>query len=517
MLAGGRYHAGGWVVDLRGGSRGPEGRLASVHEAWHDRLQFTTLYGLLVQALWEIGDAADDPASTARGDALMLGATRTQEEFAAWSTELVAGDALAPLRDAYPLYAAFADRAAARLADVPGDYLRLHAANAVYRSVMQPAGLVRLVPNVAAAAPSDIGRAARPDHRLAVLTTALAREGWPGALLRPDLAVRTVQDYVDEDSDGWQDGHDAFYRHAALLLRRNGCPTLDDDGQLAHLRDLASAAERAAGRPLRLRPGPPAAPGRPDDPAADADAVLRAVETERIVISDDPARRRLPPGTDPDVLASGRPGPERHLFLAIRPARRTPGAATASTGHSAVLRGTRLTDDGEHLVVELDVTDNPAAVLAAQTPVITSVGLSCLADDDARSRWAPALASPGCTVLMDLPPTRHLASWLADGTLAGTWAVATYLGFGAEATVVVWRLRHASGGDADATSRLHIAVTGPTYPTALSVWLSRRPALAARFVRDDAFADRDAALLNATVGHLLAEETTFDFRAEQSP
>ena len=67
-MSSGRYHWGGWTVDLSGDGAG---RMASIHEAWHDRLQFTTIYGLLVQHLWSVGDAAGDPRWTRRGDDLL--------------------------------------------------------------------------------------------------------------------------------------------------------------------------------------------------------------------------------------------------------------------------------------------------------------------------------------------------------------------------------------------------------------------------------------------------------------
>ncbi len=127
-------------MDLRGGSRSVASRLSTVHESWHDRLQFTTVYGLLVQVLWELGETTGRDGFTVRGDGLLLGATRVHEEFAAWSTELLAGEGRDELRAAYPVYARHADRAVGRLGEVPGDYLRLHATNALYRSCMQHPG-----------------------------------------------------------------------------------------------------------------------------------------------------------------------------------------------------------------------------------------------------------------------------------------------------------------------------------------------------------------------------------------
>ena len=110
-MSSGRYHWGGWTVDLSGDGAG---RMASIHEAWHDRLQFTTIYGLLVQHLWSVGDAAGDPRWTRRGDDLLLGAQRANEEFASVMTEQTSAGLAGRLRADYPLYARHAPRARQR-------------------------------------------------------------------------------------------------------------------------------------------------------------------------------------------------------------------------------------------------------------------------------------------------------------------------------------------------------------------------------------------------------------------
>jgi hypothetical protein len=89
-----RYHGAGWVVDLSNRNVPEADRLTTIHETWHNRLQFTTIYGLLVQVLWAMSDASGDARWSAQADALLDGAVRSHEEFAAWMTERLAGEAL---------------------------------------------------------------------------------------------------------------------------------------------------------------------------------------------------------------------------------------------------------------------------------------------------------------------------------------------------------------------------------------------------------------------------------------
>src|SRR4051794_22036054 len=122
--ASGRYHGAGWVADLSQGRLGPAARLGTIHQAMHDRLQFTTMYGLLVQVLWAVGDATGEPSWTERADEMLLGAARVHEEFASWMTEQLAGPGISQLRNAYPAYAGHADRATGRADGHNSDYAR---------------------------------------------------------------------------------------------------------------------------------------------------------------------------------------------------------------------------------------------------------------------------------------------------------------------------------------------------------------------------------------------------------
>jgi hypothetical protein len=198
-MSSGRYHWGGWTVDLSGEG---VGRMASVHEAWHDRLQFTTIYGLLVQHLWPVGDATGELRWTSRGDKLLLGAQRTHEEFASVMTEQTSADLARALRASYPVYARHADRARQRVGSAD-EYTFLHRVNALYRACMQPEDAVAYAQDLAAVTAATVPRRARPDHRLAVLTAAIKRDGWNDTTKNPS-PQRTIRDYADEDDAAWE-------------------------------------------------------------------------------------------------------------------------------------------------------------------------------------------------------------------------------------------------------------------------------------------------------------------------
>jgi len=144
----GRYHGTGWVIDLSQGDVAEADRLTSIHEMWHDRLQFTTMYGLLVQVLWSMADASGEQRWSEQANSLLAGAVRTHEEFAAWMTEQLAGPALASLRAGYPDYAAHADRARQRLRLTDETYTLIHALNAVYAPVCSPPRSRRRSPRI---------------------------------------------------------------------------------------------------------------------------------------------------------------------------------------------------------------------------------------------------------------------------------------------------------------------------------------------------------------------------------
>ncbi|GAA3302951.1 hypothetical protein Dvina_31990 [Dactylosporangium vinaceum] len=508
----GRYHGTGWVIDLSEDRVAEADRLTSIHEMWHDRLQFTTMYGLLVQVLWSTADASGEQTWSQQAHTLLAGAVRTHEEFAAWMTEQLAGSALASLRAGYPDYAALADRARQRLQLTAEPYTLIHALNAVYRSCMQPSAIAEMI--VADTAlplhritPASLSRTARPDHRLRILTAALQTHGW-GPLPRSSGPV-TVRDYAEQGDDDWEQINRVFYDRCVRLLTEAGCPTLPYEGQLAHVERLHARAVQTIGRPIRLVPAGASTAG----PPSDADVVLRSAESEQLRLR--PAVPATVVGAETPLrsLVAGR-GDGRHLFLAIRPGARVRsayslGGTPVATGrHLALLRAA--VGGPEHAVVLKDMTAcRPAELLDVGVPVVTSVSMAALAHDEIRERWGPLLTVDTSTVLVDLSPTRHLRLWLDGDAHRLRYALARYRAAGRTVVALVWQLYLDTG----ATSRLHIAIVTPAYAAAFEVWLDSHPHLRARTERDDDLTDRHEPLLSISIGHLLAEEPTFDFQA----
>ncbi|MGY1838120.1 MULTISPECIES: hypothetical protein [unclassified Modestobacter] len=505
----GRYHGTGWVIDLSADRLGPAARLVTVHEAWHDRLQFTTMYGLLIQVLWAVGQALNSAHETQRADQLLLGAARTHEEFASWMTEQLAGPLLGDLRQAYPTYAEHARRATERVGTHSSDYARMHAINAFYRACMQSAEAAEAASRpLAELSAGSFARSARPDHRLRILAAAVRAQGWgPVATAGRSL---TVEDYANEHDRAWEAVARDYYGRCANLLTAGGCPTLPYEGQLLRVEDLHERAVEQVGGPIRLVPASASTEGL----QADEDVVLRAMESETVRVRAVQSCTVLDRATAPEELAAGR-GTGRHLFLAIRPAARLArlyeplGAAMPTGPHTAVLRGTTHRG-GQRVVTMLDVSDRPPAdVCAPGLPIVTNISMRSLADDATRTRWAPLLSTVSSTVLVDLSPTRHLRLWLTGGTHTAQYALVRYQAAEREVTAVIWQLASESGG----RSRLHIAVVSPTFPAALEVWIAAQPDLAAVLRRCDELADGHEELLGLTMGHLLAEEGIFDFLA----
>jgi hypothetical protein len=500
-MSSGRYHWGGWTVDLSGDGAG---RMASIHEAWHDRLQFTTIYGLLVQHLWSVGDAAGDPRWTRRGDDLLLGAQRVHEEFASVMTEQTSAGLAGRLRADYPLYARHADRARQRAGAVD-EYVLLHHVNAFYRACMQPEDAVGFVRHLGELSAASVPRRARPDHRLAVLTAAVKADGWNDGAQGPS---RTIQDYTDEGDADWEQASRAAYDWCARLLRQRGCPTLPYEGQLEHVENMNQLAAAAAGGPVRLVP----ASASTDDREGDTDVVMRAFESETVTFGTPAGWLVADEGTSPSDMVSGRGG-DAHLFVCIRPAGRVPPeAADPSRSDMVLVRSTFREEDGMLRSAVLDITETgPDPVLAAGVPVITSISMRSLASRDLRETWAPLLEPHASTVLVDLSLARHLRLWLAGSAARARYGLGSYSARGREAVVIGLRVESPAG-----SSRLHLAVVSPSYAGAFEVWLAETPDVGARVTRDDSLMDENEPLITVTMGHLLAEEPRFDFKAGES-
>jgi hypothetical protein len=504
VMSSGRYHWGGWTVDHLSGEGA--GRMASIHEAWHDRLQFTTMYGLLVQHLWSVGDATGGPRWTSRGDDLLLGAQRTHEEFASVMTEQTSADLAGALRASYPVYARHADRARQRVGAADG-YTFLHRVNALYRACMQPADAAYLR-GLAAVTAATVSRQARPDHRLAVLTAALKHHGWGNTTENPGSS-RTVLEYANDDDVTWEQASRATYEWCARLLGERECPTLPYEGQLDHVEKINRLAVAAAGGPIRLVP----ASASTDDREGDTDVVMRAFESETVTFGTPVPWCPAPAGTGPSDMISGHGG-DAHLFVCLRPVARVPPMAGALAGDMpqadmVMIRSTIRDQEGALACVALDVTQaGPGSLLVAGVPVIASVSMRSLASSDLKATWAPLLRPEASTVMVDLSLARHLRLWLSDRTVRARYGLGRYSARGRKAVAIGLRIESSAG-----SSRLHLAVVSPSYAAAFEVWLAETPAVSGHVIRDDSLFDENEPLVTVTMGHLLAEEPRFDFKA----
>jgi hypothetical protein len=212
-------------------------------------------------------------------------------------------------------------------------------------------------------------------------------------------------------------------------------------------------------------------------------------------------------------MVSGRGG-DAHLFVCLRPVSRVPPAvATLAAGQPqadmVLIRSTIRDKVGNLACVALDVTQaGPAPLLAAGVPVITSMSMRSLASSGLRAEWAPLLRPETSTVLVDLSLATHLRLWLADGTAHASYGLGRYSARGREAVAIGLRIESPAG-----SSRLHLAVVSPSYAAAFEVWLAETLDVGARVTRNDSLLDDNEPLVTITIGHLLAEEPRFDFKA----
>jgi hypothetical protein len=390
----------------------------------------------------------------------------------------------------------------------------MHAASAMYRTCMQPAAVAAAISGPPGApleqlTAATLSRTARPDYRLRMLTGQLRRHGWGAAA--ETAHQRSVRDYVDQDDEEWKHVSNGFYGRCVELLEAAGCPTLPYEGQLAHVEGLHECAVRTLGRPIQLVPATASTEGA----ESDADVVLRALEGEQVALRAPMPAVVVTAGTPMAALVSGRGDQRRHLFVAIRLAarlRRSYPLDLAPLSAAPVLAVIRSSsnDNGVRRVALMDVTELTAADLTqAGVPVLTSVSMCALADDTVRQRWGPLLTVEASTVLVDLSPTRHLRLWLTGDDHLMRYTIVQYQAAERLVDAIVWQLTTAAGG----LSRLHIALVSPGYTVGMEVWLDSHPQLRARAVRDGELVDRNEVLVSATIGHLLAEEPTFDFQA----
>ena len=486
----GLYHLRGWHVDVGDDAEADEVLVASMHEAMHDRLQMTTLFGCLVALLQEQATRAGDDAGLLRAGRLQRGSSRVHEEFATWMSVVPMGWDSDRLEKAFAVYARHLLRAQRRVANLRGPYLRMHAMQAVARACMQPQFLAESLDADASALGAEaVGHASRPDARLMRLDHALAARGW-GPLERwvGDADDLSPERFAEEADPGWAELNEAAYSWCRLLLADAGCPTLPYDGHLPTVSTLRDAL------------------GIEADPAATPSAIvaLLSVESETLVLEEPIRAVVLPAGTALGDIAAGGEG-SRHLFLAIRPrdhllAQYALDGTLGTAQHLAVLRCQL--DDGA--VELLDVTDMPPEAVAAAGPVVVSIAMSSLADDQIRSHWQPLLSREQATVLCDLRPSVNIGGWLADPDLSLRYGIV-----GIESRVGTSRILVFQIEKGTQASRVHLAPVSRLYSTGFELWLNETDTIADRVRRDDSLGSLP--LVHYAAAHILLEERLFNF------
>ncbi len=487
----GLYHRRGWRIDVGDDADADEVLVASIHEAMHDRLQSTTIYGCVVALLEERATRDLDESGLQSALTIQRGSTRVHEEFATWMSAVPAGWTAETLRQTFPVYARYLERAELRVSAVHGPYLAMHATQAIARACMQPAGLASLFDDVehSSIQPGMLDRSMRPDSRLLRLEEALKKHGWgPLADWSGDTDDLSPERFADDNDPEWGDLNSRAYKWCRELLEREGCTTLPYDGHIPTVRQL------------RDRLGIPA--GADEMPSSFV--ALMSVESETLVLEDPPPAVVLPLSTPLGELRAGDEG-RRHLFLAIRPRQNLLDQYSLISGkfstaaHLAVLRCQR--EDGT--VELLEVTESDPAALTATAPVVVSIAMSSLADDTVHEQWKSLLGHHQAGVLCDLRPSVNLRGWLSKPDLTLRYSIIGVESRVGMVRVLLFRL------DAAQTSRIYLAPVSRLYGSGLSLWFAESPELQGKIRRDDTLGDE--ALVRFTTAHILLEERLFAF------
>ncbi|WP_426763048.1 hypothetical protein ACP3TD_11545 [Pseudarthrobacter sp. 1G09] len=488
----GVYHHRGWRVEVGEDAEAEEVLVASMHEAMHDRLQMTTIYGCTVVLLQERATRDRNEKALMQAMALQAGSTRVHEEYATWMSAIPAGWEVEILRRTFPLYARHLDRAQRRVQGLHGPYLAMHATQAVARACMQPADLTELLdrqdPVTLTAGMLD--HSMRPDVRLQRLERALSQHGWgPLKDWAGDATDLSPERFAEDADPGWGELNRAAYEWCSQLLESSGCPTLPYDGH----RPYVDSLRQAVGLPEASNDMPSSL------------VALMSVESETLVLGDPLPAIILPRGTPPAELAAGDDG-RRHLFLAIRPRKalqdqyRLISGSLSDAPHVAVLR--RLREDGA--IEMLDVTELSPTEITNAGAVVVSIAMSSLAQEAVQQHWKPLLGRHQAAVLCDLRPSANLRGWLRDSALALRYAIVgieTRVGM---VRLLVFQIEHGTSA-----SRIYMSPVSRLFSTGLLLWLNETQSLTGKTRHDDTLGDLP--LLRFSAAHILLEERTFSF------
>lgn len=527
----GHYHFDGWDVRLPPDTDPRVAQMLDVHEALHVQLDESTAFGALLNAVaFAARNLPGDERLHRLLDQLVAGCRLVHESYATYLSLLVVGDGQASLDllADNPLYRTYHDQGAALAVGLSGGYLRRHAVGAALRACMQgDAAAIAVARGLDNFRPADLRGAAWPDAILRRLAARLRPDTWTTALEqarqdRPDLPGWDAITASEADPGLFRGLMREEYDVTSdyLLMRFHAViqaciPEVHGfDDHLPLIEPLIAAAERRvpAGRVrMPLRAAPPGATPEVE--------IVRTFKGARVILRSEPlnaALRPLPLPGRVDELVTG-VGAHAHLFVVARHADRMqeqhawPGGGPPGGAVTAIRRAIRH-DDGSrtleyYVLPGPDALDKLLAALPAGLPVIASVSMAVFGDEAWSAAWLERLDGVALlSVLIDVDPYEHLERWSAQPGLAFDFA--TMLLPDDHVPNRVFTLRPAG------SRTLLLAPCSHTVAQSLVYFIrtcARRPDA---FREDTAFlAGADRIAVGVLLGHLLHEETFFDFTA----
>ncbi|MFA6312033.1 MAG: hypothetical protein WCV99_23220 [Sterolibacterium sp.] len=541
----GLYEHAHWSVRFAPDTPQPLQQLASVHEAMHMALNDSTAFGSLLHVYAALLRGDDVTMHDSRLLAALIGqCLKCHEAFATWTslTMVGRGHEDASLLAGYPHYLPYFEAARQLLRGLDAAFVRNCAVNAAFRLCMQGTGLdeaLRAVPQDFD--PERLLSHTRPDLRLEVLTGLTDESFWAsawdglveacdthrqwerlvahraGAISFADLGGREM-DSLESDATRF------FYDYLARALAGVGVPSLEFNGHQGFTAELIAAfndlyGDGQTGRPLV------AAPAGPVD---DEREQIERFAHERYRIRDERFHAEystvsaLADAPLADMLAG--PAESRHLFIVVRQGLWLLQHYEFDAATTTVLEGLRYepvvvlrrrltTEAGARIeLVRLESPEDFAGLLtlARATPIYANVSLASLAIQRWAARWL-ALLQAHCRVslLFDLSPFKQLEQW-SDG--------ATFDIRRAFLNVSMDGSRHAVFLCQAEDGRLPplLAPCSEMTAKAIGYHLDKLAACGRHIVADRTLVKELAGDLGIWLGHLLREETAFDFLGAQS-
>jgi hypothetical protein len=504
----------GWRLHQGAESDGIDARLVSAHELHHDRLQVSTAHGFLTHVVAALAVETAD----ARWQGLLAGlqsvARRVHEQFATWTALVTLNLSREDLVDQLPGYLGYFEDVETLAADTESPYLKMHLVHALHRAAMQTHAL-RIVAErgIRNLRLRDLGRQHRPDWRIGVFDRG-ALSGFARATAAEwenDDRWPSLQDAVLSDAvyglayeDMWNDMNRRAYQLARTVLESRGAPTLDYDGHLEWTDDVLAQARAITGTRLGVMLASEATHGE------HADIAIFSMEGETLVVRDQPLPATVVSDA-PAVLISGEE-PYEHVYVSVRHRERLTSqwrfdraSALGSDDVVAVVRRTVLVDDKR--IVEVRPLNDPAELDPVAGIVSGDISMAALGDSAVAERWGSTLGAENSVVLWDLQPSRHVRLWMTEPRQRLRYAVLNAERSGRTTMVFVAQVVTDEG-----RSRLFVAPASDLFVRAIRAWMLE-VGLGDRATPDNGLIAENDRVLQIVLGHMLGEETTFDFLA----